>query len=298
MARLPVENLSTRLAPLNLGGTDVHHLPEWSGYNDTQKMAVLRQIAETRGRDPRLASLAVDIIKKAKVEPRDYKGQAAALLKWVQDPKNIYYVNEPGERLQDPIFTIKQGWGDCDDQILVLSALYTSVRLPWKLVIAGTDRKGKKIRYIEGDHYPRGGKWSHIYMMVGTPPFHPSTWFFCETTIKGVPLGWDVVSGSKKYLPEMDIPKKGPPQVIAAPPPPARFRPSRLPPADRRSPAYAEVYGASTLGPVIGAVVAGEMEGQEKGEPLVEPRKLLQAILTGVAISVGTTFILNKIGIK
>ena len=41
---------------------------------------------------PRLIKQAVDIIRKAKVQPREYKKQASALLKWVQDPKNIFYV--------------------------------------------------------------------------------------------------------------------------------------------------------------------------------------------------------------
>ena len=128
LSRLPVEQLPARLKALDLAGTEVHHLPDWKGYEDPKRLAIIRHIAMMRGRDPRIASLAVDIIKKAKAKPRQYKKQAAALLKWVQDPKNIYYVNEPGERLQDPIFTIKQGWGDCDDQVMVLCALFESIR--------------------------------------------------------------------------------------------------------------------------------------------------------------------------
>ena len=123
MARLQLENLPARLKALDLAGTDVHHVPEWKNMADPQRLKFLRKLSMMRGRDPRIASLAVDIIKKAKIQPRDFKGQAAALLRWVQDPKNVYYVNEPGERLQDPIFTIKQGWGDCDDQVILLLSL-------------------------------------------------------------------------------------------------------------------------------------------------------------------------------
>jgi hypothetical protein len=66
-----------------------------------------------RGRDPRIAKLALKVIRQSGAKPREYEKQAAALLKWVQDPKNCYYINEPGERLQDPIYTIKVKHGDC-----------------------------------------------------------------------------------------------------------------------------------------------------------------------------------------
>ncbi|MAH47441.1 hypothetical protein CMI37_16575 [Candidatus Pacearchaeota archaeon] len=320
MSRLPVEELPARLRPLNLAGTEVHHLPDWKGYDDPKRMAVIAHIAKMRGRDPRIASLAVSILKKAKVKPRQYKKQAAALLKWVQDPKNIYYVNEPGERLQDPIFTIKQGWGDCDDQCLTLAALFESIRLPWKLVLGGTCN-GKKVRYIQGQEFPQGCQWAHIYLMVGTPPFKPNRWYFAETTVQGVPLGWDVVSGSKRYLPEMETRPLGPAYVVKAPRPPRGHRPVPLPPAPHRSPAYAMAfqpsrlstseYGQSALSPVgaaVGASMAAGMEGEDSWmwdpnwtpeqkvkETWIDVKKILPAVITGVVISVGTQLILDYI---
>jgi hypothetical protein len=329
LSRLPVEQLPARLAPLDLAGTEVHHLPDWKGYEDPKRLEVIRHIALMRGRDPRIASLAVSIIKKAKVEPRDYKGQAAAILKWVQNPKNVYYVNEPGERLQDPIFTIKQGWGDCDDQIMVLAALFESVRLPWKLVIAGTCN-GKKVRFIEGGTYPEGCKWAHIYAMVGTPPFHPTKWYFCETTIQGVPLGWDVISGSKRFLPEMGS-SGGPARVMKAPRPKKRFRPAKLPPKQNRAPSYDVAYGTFTpsapdadygqsalspIGAAVGASMAVDMNDEDNSwawDPnwtpeqkvkatLLDVRKILPAVVTGVVISVVTQLMLDyirpKVGLR
>lgn len=324
MSRLPVEHLPARLKPLDLAGTEVHHLPDWKGYEDPKRLAIIRQLAMMRGRDPRIASLAVDIVRKAKVKPRQYKDQAAALLAWVQNPKNVYYINEPGERLQDPIFTIRQGWGDCDDQVLVLAALFESIRLPWKLVLGGMC-KGRKVRFIEGDNFPRGCKWAHIYLVVGTPPFKPNRWYFAETTIEGVPLGWDVVSGSKKYLPEMDA-SRGPSMIVPAPAPGRRFKPRPLPPGQRRSPAYSLVngvahmprtsmrapvharqagYGApSTLSPIgaaIGATMAIEAEehhwfnGGKAKKTLIDMRKVLPAVVTGVSVAVSTQLILDYI---
>lgn len=188
---------------VDMDAPKVHHLVGWQGYGDPKRLAVIRSIAVYRGRDPRIATLAVAIFRKAGVKPRDYKGQATALLAWIQNPKNVYYVNEPGERLQDPLYTLKVRYGDCDDLAILLCALFESCRLSWKLVISGRDRATKrKVRHIEGERLPHGCDWSHIYCMVGTPVFKPAQWFFCEPTLK-VPLGWDVVSGDASALPEM-----------------------------------------------------------------------------------------------
>jgi len=180
-----------------LDAPKVHHIPSWTDFGDPKRMDVITNIAKMRGHDPRIATLAVNIIKKAGVQPRDYRGQAAALLHFVQN--EMYYVNEPGERLQDPLYTLKAGYGDCDDLSILLGALLTSIHLPWKLVISGLKNKKKKVRYHHGDRFPggekQGYKWSHIYVMVGDRPFTPKKWQYAETTIRGVPLGWDVVEG-------------------------------------------------------------------------------------------------------
>lgn len=246
--RLPVDKLSTTTKELNMGSAKVYHLPNWHDMTHPERLEVMRQIALMRGRDPRMAKLALSIIRKSGAKPREYEKQAAALLKWVQDPKNCYYINEPGERLQDPIYTLKVKHGDCDDMSLLLCCLFESVNLPWRYVLSGR-QQGKKIRHIEGAPVPQGVGWAHVYCMVGTPPFNPNRWYFCEPTVQGVPLGWDVVSGDSKYLPEMR--KRGGPQaVMRAPKAPFGFRPPPLPPASRRSPAYAMVYGFSDLEPV------------------------------------------------
>jgi len=61
----------------------VYHMPAWSGYGDPKRLDVISRIAESRGRDPKIATLAVKILKKARVKPRQFKKQAGALLKWV-----------------------------------------------------------------------------------------------------------------------------------------------------------------------------------------------------------------------
>jgi hypothetical protein len=189
---------------LTLDKPKVHHLPAWGGLEDPKRMEIIRRIAMQRGRDPRIATQAVKILKQYKVQPRQYKKQAAAILKWVQNPKNMYYVNEPGERLQDPLYSLKVGYGDCDDLVILLLALYESIRLPTKLVISGLNKStGQKVRHIEGQHYPKNVRWTHIYGMVGDHPFKTKKWYFFEPTMP-MPLGWDVISGDSSMIPEMN----------------------------------------------------------------------------------------------
>jgi hypothetical protein len=167
-------------------------MPQWKGMSDPARLSTLRQIALPAGRDPRIATLAVQILRSSGVRPREHRRAAAALLAFVQD--RIFYVNEPGERLQDPTYTLRVGYGDCDDMALLLAALCESLRLPWRFVISG--RRGDRIvRWVEGTPYQHAN-WSHIYLAIGNRPFAPTHWWYAEPTLKK-PLGWDVVRASK-----------------------------------------------------------------------------------------------------
>jgi hypothetical protein len=187
----------------------VYHLPQWDVRDDREKLSVIRQIVEQYGRDPRVTTLALNILQDNGVHAREYKKMAKVFLKWVQT--QLFYINEPGERLQSPLYTLKVGYGDCDDLAIVLCSFFEAVRLPWKLVISG--KKGSQlIRYHEGDkHYPQA-LYSHIYCAVGNKPFSPTKWYYCEPTL-AADLGWDVVAASEgkaeplhKLLPELGAP--------------------------------------------------------------------------------------------
>ncbi len=287
--RLPEGKMSATAQEMDLGTAKTYHLPDWHKLSHPERLNIIRQIAMMRGRDPRIARLAVSIIKKSGARPRQYEKQAAALLKWVQDPQNCYYVNEPGERLQDPIYTLKAKHGDCDDQVLLLCSLFESLGMPWRLCLSGLDSNGQKIRYIEGADVPGGCKWVHVYCMVGTPPFKPTHWYFCECTIEKVPLGWDVLSGDKAYLPEMKK-RTGPTRVMAAPRAASGFRPAQLPQGDKQSPAYNAAYGnVSALSAAVGASVGAELEDESS----LNWEKILLAVGTGVAVSVITQITLD-----
>jgi len=195
--------LDTPVVQKEVGAPKVYDLPAFDDYKDPKKMDVISKIAETSARDPRVATFAVKILREAGVKPREYKKQAAAILKWVQDPKNFFYVNEPDERLQEPLYSLKVRYGDCDDVSILVYALARSIRLPARLVISGINKHGKKVRYIQGDkHYPSGVAWAHIYLQIGDRPYGEPVWYFAEPTLQ-VPLGWDVVDNDASDLPEL-----------------------------------------------------------------------------------------------
>jgi len=81
----------THTRRVDLGTTKVFHLKHWDGMGDPRKLKVIAEIIDRYGRDPRIAEQAVAILRQSGVQPRDYLGQQAALLAWVQN--NIYYIN-------------------------------------------------------------------------------------------------------------------------------------------------------------------------------------------------------------
>lgn len=178
----------------------IYHIPAWQTMNDKQKLNLITSLIKQYGRHPAVVKMTMGILKRAGVQPREYEKQAAVLLKWVQD--NIYYINEPGERLQAPEYTLRHGYGDCDDMIILLLSMYDAIRLPNKLVISGKTRDGRLIRFHHGEKHLPDAEWSHIYGMVGNKPYTPTAWYYVEPTLKK-PLGWDVVSAQGGGLPEL-----------------------------------------------------------------------------------------------
>ena len=127
-------------------------------------------------------------------------------------------------------------------------------------------------------------------------------WFFCEPTIQGVPLGWDVVEGDSSYLPEMQK-GGGPARVVQPGPAPSWFRPSPVPATKNRSPAWDMALGdlageldalggSSSLGPAVGSAIAEEIETSQGG---INWRNMAIGITTGVTVSITTALLLDWI---
>lgn len=254
----------TGAKPIVLDSPTAYHMPNWEKMTDPQRLAVLRGLAEQRGRDPRIRQLAFEILRQSKVDQRQYEKQAAALLKYVQE--RIAYVNEPGEQIQDPLLTLRLRAGDCDDMAILLAALYEAVRLPWRYVLSGAatspGSKPVRCRWIEGTPLPAGFRAGHIYVTVGWPPFAPPdkvTWTWAEPTIKGKPLGWDV-TGELERRGTSSLPELAGPSL-----------------------------SGSASGAAGGAVAAGVVEGGKR----IQWETVLAAVIVGSLTAVAATGLTN-----
>jgi len=266
------------MRPVELDAPKVHHIPEWDRMDDRQRVAFLRKIAEPAGRDPRVRYLAAQIV--AGVEQRDYRGQADALLRWIH--ANIKYLNEPGEILQDVLYTLKVRHADCDDMALLLAAFCESLRLPWRFVLSGVDKlTGEKKRWIEGTAFPAGVQMAHIYVVVGWPPYRPTTWAFAEPTIKGFPLGMDVVQAANGQRPAV---------VSSVPASSSAVLPEMA--GDFAGPRFAHpVNGYGTAGSTGGAVTASMLSDDTS----FNWKSIATAVIVGTLVGVGTELALGLI---
>jgi hypothetical protein len=86
----------------------------------------------------------------------------------------------------------------CDDMAGLLASMAQSIALPWRFALGGYREvpggRKKRVRWIEGQPWPKGRvQFVHVYVMLGWPPFGPQKWASAEPTVRGLPLGHDVV---------------------------------------------------------------------------------------------------------
>ena len=94
--------------------------------NQRQQIDYLRQVVTEYRSLYAIRSRARDIVfRQYSCAPRDQVAHALAIGSWVQ--RNITYVNELPEVFQTPTTTVAQGYGDCDDFVVLVAALIESV---------------------------------------------------------------------------------------------------------------------------------------------------------------------------
>lgn len=110
---------------------------------------------------------------------RDWTGQVAVLLRFVQT--QIRYTRDPAgvELVQTPEKTLEYGQGDCDDKCTLLAAMLESLGHPTRYVALGI----------------RGRSFSHVICetKIGT------RWVALET-ILNKPIGWSPPDATSKYI--------------------------------------------------------------------------------------------------
>ena len=114
----------------------------------------LRQIVIAARAQPEIRRLARDIVaRQFGCATNDQRRHALALARWVQ--MNVRYMQEIPEVLQTPAVTIAEGYGDCDDQAVLLCTLLEAVGI------------GSYLFAIGGWAPP--DRYSHIYCVAELP---------------------------------------------------------------------------------------------------------------------------------
>lgn len=130
-----------------------------------QTIEIISNIVNESLKRPDVRLLAHRILREAGLSSRDGYKVASALTDWVR--KHIRYVKDPigVETVQSPEVTLKITSGDCDDHVVLISALMQSIGIPIRYVVVGRNRQ----------------QFSHIYIqgLIG------SSWREIDTTIPG-----------------------------------------------------------------------------------------------------------------
>jgi len=144
---------------------------------------ILKAVREGKN-NPQIRKIALDIIGKRRVNPKNYKGVIMAVADWVHS--NIRFVHDPENTdiMYYPLKTIKMGFGDCEDQCITTQSLLGSLGFPGKAKIVSKT----------------GKMWDHIYSLIGYPPDNPTNWVVVDTTIYP-PYGREIPYVYSKIIP-------------------------------------------------------------------------------------------------
>lgn len=114
-------------------------LPEGvCGVRETMK--IMRLILREAKKNDTLRQLAARVTSS--VDDKDWLGEIGALFDFVQ--KNIRYQRDVTyhETLSTPLEVLLQGFGDCDDQALLLATLLESIGHDTRFTAMGFDQRG------------------------------------------------------------------------------------------------------------------------------------------------------------
>jgi len=125
-----------------------------SGGRGTLQVAeIIARLILAGARDFLVRQFAIQIFREAGVRPKDRRGEAFALFRWVQ--ANVRYTRDilHLELLHTPRRMLELRAGDCDDMTILLGSMLRSTGHPVRIVLCGFRRD-------------RPHAYSHIYPEV------------------------------------------------------------------------------------------------------------------------------------
>lgn len=156
----------------------------------TATLKLMAQIARQYCSHPLIRQSAADLVNQC--APHDQECEVATLQAWVQN--NIRYIHDVDEveTLQTPDYTLQHGYGDCDDQSILMASMLLSIGIKAAYVAIGIE----------------GGPFSHVLPVAILRQHDRVLHLPCETTMTrdpktGVPitLGWFPVDAtSQKFF--------------------------------------------------------------------------------------------------
>lgn len=164
IGRRPMNPTSTRLrgaspsSPFSLSRMDYPGL-------ETVLEEMKRLVLQYKG-NPTVRDKAVEITSVIPVDARTnlpnrraFNNIANAVYDWMK--KHIQYVRDPDgiEWLQTPLITLKNKYGDCDDQSILAGALLSSIGVPTRFKVVKADpRKPNAFSHVYLE-YQANGQW-------------------------------------------------------------------------------------------------------------------------------------------
>jgi hypothetical protein len=139
-----------------------------------QTVYTMQGLIDSGSRNPDIRAEAVDIVRQAGVQERDACGEVGAIFSWVKN--NFRFTKDPSgkETLGTPHYLMKLKAGDCDDYVVMLGALLTSLGYPVRIITIAADPAEPK-------------RFSHVYMRV----FVNGSWVGLDGTQPNSVPGWE-----------------------------------------------------------------------------------------------------------
>ena len=147
-------------------------------------LEAMNRLRQTYSAHPHIRQIAAELVRG--LPDRDYGAQADALYRYVRD--NIRYIHDIDnvETIQTPLETLRVMGGDCDCQVVLLSALASSIGMVHRfaMISDGSD-----------------GTWTHIYVQF----LVNGRWMDADPIAPhGQPFGQGPTSGQRRAFYEFD----------------------------------------------------------------------------------------------